>query len=202
MPLSVSGKNLFLGALDATHISLHTAYPGDSGSNETSGGSPAYARKAATWSAASGGSRALSAAVTGIDVAAGVVIKWVAAFTAVTAGTCRAHAPIGSSLRGVATVQSGDDIIRSDAHGLVASRRIVFYPVAGESLPAGISEGTDYFVLASGLTADVFQISATDGGSAINFTTPGEMKWQDMVPATDAAQYKIDINTFPIDLND
>lgn len=33
----------------ATHVSLHTADPGTSGTSEVTGGSPAYARKAATW---------------------------------------------------------------------------------------------------------------------------------------------------------
>lgn len=40
--LSVTG----LGA----YISLHTADPGTTGASEASGGSPAYARKATTWS--------------------------------------------------------------------------------------------------------------------------------------------------------
>lgn len=201
MPFTLSGKNTILAAFDATHIGLHTAYPGDSGASETSGGSPAYARKAATWAAASGGERALSASVTGFDVAAGVTIKWATAWTALTSGSARANSPIGTTLHGVGTVQASDDLIRSDAHGLVASRRVVFYPAEGEALPTGITEGTDYFVLASGLTADVFSISATDGGSAINFTTDGEMHWQDMVPVTDAAQFKVDVTTFVAGLN-
>jgi hypothetical protein len=58
MPYSVAGKNAMLNALGALagFASLHTADPGDSGANEISGGSPAYARKAVTWNAASGGS--------------------------------------------------------------------------------------------------------------------------------------------------
>lgn len=201
MPLTTSGKNTVLGAFDAAYIGLHTAYPGDAGSNETSGGSPAYARKAATWAAAASGERALSASVTGFDVAASTTIKWVAAWTTSTSGSCRASSPVGTSLHGVATVQSGDDLVRSDAHGLVASRRIVFYPAEGEALPSPLVEGTDYFVLSSGLTSDVFKISTTDGGSAVDFTTDGEMHWQDMVPATDGSQFKLDITSFTVGLN-
>lgn len=33
------------------YVSLHTASPGTTGANEASGGSPAYARQATTWSA-------------------------------------------------------------------------------------------------------------------------------------------------------
>jgi hypothetical protein len=37
------------------------------------------------------------------------------------------------------------------------------------NLPTGIAAGQDYFVLATGLTANSFQISATEGGTAIDF---------------------------------
>lgn len=38
------------------------------------------------------------------------------------------------------------------------------------TLPTGITQGQDYFVIATGLTASAFQFSATSGGSAINTT--------------------------------
>jgi hypothetical protein len=197
MPWNNSAKTDALGAVRAamTHISLHTAYPGDSGASETSGGSPAYARQPVTWGAVAGSPPQfdVSAALT-FDVAAGINIKWVGGFTALTAGTFKGAAPLGSTLRGVATVQQSDDIFRSDAHGLPNDRRVVFYPVAGEALPAGLTEGTDYFVVSS--TTDTFQVSATQGGAALNLTGDGEVRWQDMVPATDAAQFKVEVTSF------
>ena len=197
MPFANSGKSDALGGIRATitHGSLHSAYPGDAGSNEISGGSPAYARKAITWAAVGGTppSFDLSATIT-FDVPAGTVAKWVGGWTAISAGTFKGCAPVGTSLRGVATMQASDDTFRSDAHGLPNDRRVVFYPVAGEALPTGITEGTDYFVI--GQTADTFQVSATQGGAAVNLTTDGEVRWQDMVPATDAQQYKVDITDF------
>ena len=36
-------------------ISVHTGSPGTTGASEATGGAPAYARKATTWGAASGG---------------------------------------------------------------------------------------------------------------------------------------------------
>src|SRR5215471_12372770 len=42
------------------NLSLHTANPGATGASEVTGGSPAYARKAPTWTSASAGSKALS----------------------------------------------------------------------------------------------------------------------------------------------
>src|ERR1700738_1920908 len=64
MSLTVTAKNTMLNALNIDTASLHTAFPGLTGANEVSGGSPAYARMAASFAAAAGGSRALSAAVT------------------------------------------------------------------------------------------------------------------------------------------
>jgi len=58
MPYSILGKNAMLNALGALAVfaSLHTADPGESGTNEVTGGTPAYARKAITWNAAANGS--------------------------------------------------------------------------------------------------------------------------------------------------
>jgi hypothetical protein len=201
MPLTDAGKTQALGGMSPSHVGLHTAYPGNSGASEVSGGSPAYARRAGTWSAAAGSPpvRNLAAAVTGFDVPAGTLVKWAAAWSALTAGSCLASSPVGSTIAGVATIQASDDIFRSDGHGLPNDRRVVFYPAAGEALPTGVTEGTDYFVINA--TTDTFQISLTQGGAAINLTGDGEVFFQDMIPATDALQFKLDVPTFPIDLN-
>ena len=68
MPYSTTGKNLMLDALNAvnpttpiTHASLHDGIPSDAGSNEITGGTPAYARKAVDFDAASGGTMAKDA---------------------------------------------------------------------------------------------------------------------------------------------
>ena len=74
MSLTIAAKNTMLNALTVDTASLHTAFPGLTGANEVSGGSPAYARKAVTFGAAAGGSRALSAAVT-FDVPA-TTVRW------------------------------------------------------------------------------------------------------------------------------
>ena len=59
MPYTTAGNNLMLDALRGTnptvglaYASLHTASPGESGTSEVTGGSPAYARKAITMAAA------------------------------------------------------------------------------------------------------------------------------------------------------
>lgn len=84
MPYTTNFKNIMLNAgvrnvATATGIdvaSLHTASPGETGTNEVTGGSPAYARKAITWSAASGG--AVDSSNTPVfDVPAGTTVTHV-----------------------------------------------------------------------------------------------------------------------------
>jgi hypothetical protein len=98
MPYSTSGKHLMLNALKGTnpttpvtHVSLHTASPGDSGANEISGGSPAYARKAITFANASGG--VLDDSTNGVtfDVPASTTVTHVGFWSASTAGTFLAY---------------------------------------------------------------------------------------------------------------
>lgn len=56
-------------------------------------------------------------------------------------------------------------VISWAAHGLVAGAPVSFTTTG--ALPTGITAGTIYYVLASGLAAGTFQIGATPGGTAI-----------------------------------
>lgn len=69
---------------DAAYGALYTTAPGASAGTEPSGGSPAYARKALSWSSASGGVVTASAT---FDVPTSTTIVGVGLHTAVTAGT-------------------------------------------------------------------------------------------------------------------
>lgn len=85
-----TAKNVMLDALGALalRVALHTGDPGgaNSASNEVTGGSPAYARKAIAWNAASGGSSTANANVV-LDVPASTTVSWVSLWN--TAGTVR-----------------------------------------------------------------------------------------------------------------
>ena len=85
-----TARNVGADAIAAavTRLALHTGDPGgaNSASNEVTGGSPAYARKAAAWSAASGGAAALNGDVT-FDVPAGTTVSWISGWN--TAATVR-----------------------------------------------------------------------------------------------------------------
>lgn len=88
MGLNAAAKNLMLDALAtaADYVSLHDDDPSTDGSNEISGGSPAYARKAHTWNAASSGALDNSNAPE-FDVPAGTTVKFVGLWSADTGGT-------------------------------------------------------------------------------------------------------------------
>lgn len=73
--IAVAAKNYALDQLAANkwkYFSLHTADPGSSGTSEITGGSPAYARKLASWNAAASGALTSSATVN-FDVPASTV---------------------------------------------------------------------------------------------------------------------------------
>lgn len=75
-------------AAQCTRLALHSGDPGgaNSATNELSGGSPAYARKAVAFSAAASGAAAQNGDVT-FDVPAGATVAWISGWN--TAGTVR-----------------------------------------------------------------------------------------------------------------
>lgn len=88
MGLNATALNAMLTHLASLigYLSLHTDAVGGGSGNEVTGGSPAYARKAVTWNAASGG--ALDNSNTSVfDVPAGTTVRRVGFQSAVTAGT-------------------------------------------------------------------------------------------------------------------
>lgn len=87
--LSTLGKNAALDAIGTTYgfASAHTGDPGATGTaNEVTGGSPAYARKAISWAAASNGSKALQATFPVFDIPAGTTVAFIGLWTLATGG--------------------------------------------------------------------------------------------------------------------
>jgi hypothetical protein len=83
-----AGANLMLGGLTANagFVSLHTADPGLTGTSEVTGGSPAYARKAITWTSPSSSAMSNSAQIV-FDVPTGTTIRFLGYWSASTGGT-------------------------------------------------------------------------------------------------------------------
>lgn len=57
-------------------------------------------------------------------------------------------------------------VVSFTSHGFVAGDKVSF--VTTGALPTGLTAGTEYFVIAGGLTTNAFEVSATYAGSAIN----------------------------------
>jgi hypothetical protein len=159
----------------ATHGSLHTAYS-TTGANEVTGGSPAYARKAATWAAASGRSKATSAGMA-FDVPAGTTVRWCGLYDALTVGNFLGMVPNGGGVPQPFSVNATGvtaNTLDAPSHGFSAGNSVVVWAAnPAEPLPTPLAEGTVYWVIATGLTTDAFQLSATSGGSAIDLTAAG-----------------------------
>lgn len=69
--------------------------------------------------------------------------------------------------RGTFTVTiASPGVFTFTGHGLGAGDKVTFSTTG--ALPTGLTAGTTYFVIATGLTANTFQVSATEGGSAVN----------------------------------
>lgn len=157
-------KNLMLSALAVDFLSAHDGYPGLTGANEISGGTPAYARKAVTFGAASGGVRTTSGSVA-FDIPAGKTVRWVSAWQG---GNYVGCAPSGGTPLEF-TVDPATDTFRSPGHGLADTNTVVVY---NGSAPGGLTLGTTvYFVRDA--TADTFKLAATSGGVAIDITSAG-----------------------------
>ncbi len=164
MTLPVSTKNNMLDGQSFTQLSLHTDYPGTTGSSEVTGGTPAYARKAITLPGAAGGQRVGSTTIT-FDVPP-TTVRWVGAWNG---ATFIGGVPNG----GAAPRQFGATPTASriyvTAHGYALNQKVVFF---NGTPPAPLVEGAVYFCV-NVLTND-FMVAATAGGAPIVLTSgPG-----------------------------
>jgi hypothetical protein len=182
------------------HLGLHTAL--GIGGAEVAGGSPAYARKPVSFTAAAAGARDIAASVL-FDVPASMTIMAVSLHDAPTGGTRRAWLPVGSSAPRACSVDSAGvtaNLIFSPAHGLVADNRVCFWAGIGAGLPTGLSEDTAYWVIATGLTTDAFSVSTSQGGAAVDLTAIGDGSVCKFTPVTTAAQDTYTVSSFQISL--
>lgn len=208
MPFNATAQNLALDNLDETvttgikFVGLHTLTDPGTGTTanagEATGGSPAYARLAATWGAAAAGVKSNTSTFT-FDVPAGTYGFFTLWNTAtLNSGTqYLGYIPFGgaSALKGFFSVDTTltNDQLLSVAHGMSDGDRVIVYNVFAESLPTGLTEGTVYFVVSS--AANTFKVSLTSGGAAVDITAVGggEGYWQRVVPEVFAAQGQITV---------
>ena len=210
MPLSTYGQNTVLDDIansgtgfavtGEVYISLHSADPGLTGLNELTGGTPAYARKQDTFPVSASGTLDNDAAIT-FDVPAGNVAAW-GLWDALTVGNC-IQTGWFSTVSRLALVRTADataNDVQSETHGFVADDRVVFEVVEGLTVPAGLTAGTIYYVIATGLTTDAFRVSATSGGAAIDITGNGQCVVRKVTVTNFAAQGQFQIPAGGLDL--
>ncbi len=160
MTISTHCKNFALDGIIIDQISLHTDFPGTTGANEVTGGSPAYARLNALFNVSSGGARLLAAPLV-FDLPA-CTVKYLGVWGE---GSFLFGVPNGGATPKNFSVVPSTDLIYSTAHGLSDTQKIMFFGVP----PGGLTEGTTYFVR-DALT-DTFAVAATSGGVAIDLTS-------------------------------
>jgi hypothetical protein len=180
------------GAAGSFFYQLHTADPGDGGSQLTNEVAytgytrPAAARSGSGFSV-SGKNVSPAAEVSfGKRTDAGPAV--VAYFWSIgTTGGSGGGNPIlrggiGAAPRPFAAVAG--TTITCPGHGLALDDTVVFWSYEGTGivLPAPLVEGTVYFVKSP--TADAFSVSATQPGSAINLTGAGQGTAQRLTPIT------------------
>lgn len=205
MPFNDLGKNKALDGLDesvsgaVTHIGIGNLTDPGTGTNyagtEATGGSPAYARQAVTWGAASGGQKSNSGALT-FDVPAGSY-AFLLLFNASTGNTGNylGYLPINGSIKGFFSADTtlSNDQLFSVAHGLADGDRVQLFNVFSESLPTGLTEGALYYVVSS--ATNTFKVSTTLGGSAVDITAiaGGEGFFQKVIPEVFGSQGQITV---------
>lgn len=196
--LTASGRNAAVDGLAAvtTHIGLL-----DASGTELTGGSPAYARKAVTWTAAASGIRDNNAGLT-FDIPAATTVAFHGLYSAITAGTNFAILPVQGgtgSLPQLATVAT-TDVFTSYGHGYANGDRLITLPgPSTQALPTGLNATTVYFIVS--VATDTFSVSLTSGGAAVDVTAVGECFIVKCVPEVFAAQGTYTIATGALDLD-
>lgn len=168
-----------------SHLAIHSGFPGTAGANEITT-APAT-RQAIAWNAAGTGNPG-EADLNGtavFTVPAGETVQFIGFWSAGTAGTFYGYAAAGGSAPFFVVGDATADTLIAQGHGLANDERVVFM---GGSPPGGLTEGTIYWVI--NVTTDTFQVSATQGGAAIDLTTSGDknLACSKIVPETFGAQ--------------
>lgn len=74
----------------------------------------------------------------------------------------------------VTVTSASPAVISWVAHGFSATQGVLFTVAPGGSMPTGMTNGATYYVRATGLTADTFQISTlADGSAPVNTSSTG-----------------------------
>lgn len=160
--------------------SLHTADPGEGGSQTTnelsytgySRSGAGVVRSAAGWAVTNNNVDNAALISFGKRTDSGAVQLarfWGLGTAASGAGTLRRKGHIGGAP--IVFTATTADVFTAPGHTMLAGSEVVFYGFQGAPLPTGITEGQVYLVLSP--SGDTFQVEATLGGGAVNVTAAG-----------------------------
>lgn len=176
---SVAAGSLFLA--------LHSADPGEAGTQITNEIAPTgYARKAVTRDAAGWTRTGNSISPTSnqdfpaITAGSGTYQFWSIGTLATGAGMILYRGVIGSNLGSFTSIALSDLITIAALSGIAVADNIAFFGTPGDVLPGGVVEGTVYFVKT--VSANDITISATNGGVTIDITTAGKGRAMKVTP--------------------
>lgn len=104
------------------------------------------------------------------SVSWGLIVAW-AIFDASAAGNLLLWGWLAQTVKLFVVDTAGvtNNDLNSPAHGLANNDRVI---VRGGTLPAGLTADTKYFVVSA--TADLFRLSLTEAGAAIDITAVGQ----------------------------
>ncbi|WP_018503092.1 hypothetical protein [Parafrankia discariae] len=173
------------------YLAVHSAYSA-SGANESS-----TARQAIAWDAASGA----VVAMTGTESLAmpdGSTGAWLGLWTAVTGGVFRGMLPNSGGEAPRQFAAATTDTLTSPGHGYSNGQRVTVLPGVGGAVPAGLTVGAHYWVINA--ATDTLQLSATQGGSAVDITAAGSGLVQRIRVETFDAAGTINVNAMTLTL--
>ena len=171
---NTGGKPKYLSTADkAKTFGMDTTEIGAGGDNVTSiavavGGTRYAEAPAVTFSGGAGSSVAATATISGGAVTAVTVTNTGTGYT--SAPTVSIQVPVLTVP--AASITLATDTIAYTTHGLALGDRVTYNNGGGTSA-TGLTSGTTYYVISSGLTANAFKISATEAGTAVDITGQG-----------------------------
>lgn len=171
-------------------VSLHTADPGETGTQSTNEAAyTGYARVAVSRSVA-GWTVSSSVVWNAADVnfpaptaGSSVITYWGIGTGSAGAGRLLYTGPISPSPLGFALGEESNNTITIKNHLLSVSDRVAFFELAGLALPGNVTEGTVYFVKTAP-NSDTITVSTTSGGSELDITTDGQALAYKVIPYT------------------
>lgn len=145
-------------------LAVHSAYSAI-GANEASS-----ARQAIAWNPASGAVVAMNGAES-LAMPEGSTGAWLGLWSAITGGTFRGMLPNSGGEQPKQFTAGTTDTLTSPGHGYSNGQRVTVLPGVGGAVPAGLTVGAHYWVINA--ATDTLQLSATQGGSAVDITAAG-----------------------------